>query len=75
MKTSLAQIFTDLTPDKFLMGDYARDQHDKIADPAGLEAIKWCSIGWIIKKCNQKGFVHDLSGEYSTPAMAYVPYE
>ncbi|MCI0561742.1 MAG: hypothetical protein MN733_24900 [Nitrososphaera sp.] len=47
MKTSLAEIFSGLTPDKFLTGENAIDKDGNIVNPCSKNAVKWCAIGWI----------------------------
>ncbi|MCI0561743.1 MAG: hypothetical protein MN733_24905 [Nitrososphaera sp.] len=50
MKTSLSQVFADLTPEKFMIKHFAADKNNRYVDPLHPEAAKWCSMGWVVYK-------------------------
>ncbi|MCI0562950.1 MAG: hypothetical protein MN733_31115 [Nitrososphaera sp.] len=47
MKTSIAKIFSGLTPEKHTTGAYARNALGESVEASSSIAVKWCAASWI----------------------------
>ncbi|MCI0554176.1 MAG: hypothetical protein L0287_24770, partial [Anaerolineae bacterium] len=47
MRTSLARIFAELTPNRHTTGAFARDINGSNVPANDCGAVKWCAMGWV----------------------------
>lgn len=49
MQTSIAAIYSGLTPEKHTTGVYARSTKDHPVMTHSKHAAKWCAVGWLYR--------------------------
>ncbi|MCI0562949.1 MAG: hypothetical protein MN733_31110 [Nitrososphaera sp.] len=70
MRTSIAKIFAELTPEMHTIGAFARNADGQSVAAWDMAAVKWCTEGWL--ECNYPANARYLKTLISMD-IGYIP--